>query len=158
MIDLNVEVKASSYEEQQANMGGKDFPLIPEGTYDVKLGKFGEWELTTSQKGVDYYMADVQLIIQDGEYKGQYIFDTLRNHPATPWKASNFLGCFAGDDVSKPLSEFAELVGETGKVSVEHNEGKPKIEVDEFGLETEVIPVYANVKNYIVKEGEELTW
>lgn len=157
MIDLNMEVKGTTYEEQKGATNQTGYELLPEGVYDVRLDKFGDWELTVSKDGDEYYKVDVELVIVDGEFKNRRVFDTVRNHPNTTWKVENFLGCFAGDGVSAPLSKFKDYVGEVGKISIVHAEGTPKIERDEFGLEHEIIPVYANVKSYLVSEPKEKT-
>lgn len=151
---INVNVKAST--EQDMN---RDFEVIPEGIYNVKLLNFDGWKEGIDRKKNPYHRTGIKLEITDGPYKGRFIFDSLFVNEKTPeWVLGNFLASFTDSETEMNASEFKELEGNLGRVSTENNEGVKKKVDPNTGMEKSEKTVYTNVKNFLLKEKVDSPW
>lgn len=145
---IDIKVKAST----EADMN-RDYEVIEEGIYNVKLTKFDGWKQGTDKKGNAYHRTGIQLTIQDGAYKDRIIFDSLFVNEKTPvWVLGNFLASFTDEETEMNATEFGKLVGELGRVSTENQTVETKKTDPATGMEKTENKVYANVKNFLLKE------
>jgi hypothetical protein len=91
---------------------------LPDGWYNVSIA---EVKPGVSKQG--HPKMDLQLIVEDGEYAGRRIFDTLSFHPQALWRTKAVMVAFGYAEDFSGAIEPGDMVGRVAEIRIAIEQG-----------------------------------
>lgn len=119
MSDIGREL---SWDDQIENEG-TDFEPLPAGTYAFTVNSMERGRFPGSEKMAACNMANLDLIVKDGEGNERHLFDSLYLNSKAEWRLSQFFMAIGQKKKGEPLRpNWSAVTGSSGKVEIYINE------------------------------------